>query len=39
LSARLELKSKNKEDQIYYEIKNSINFGLLNITFIGNAEL
>ena len=39
LSARLELKSKNKEDQINYEIKNSINFGLLNITFIGNAEL
>ena len=28
LSARLELKSKNKEGQINYEIKNSINFGL-----------
>ena len=39
LSARLELKSKNKEDQINYEIKNSINFGLLNITFLGSAEL
>ena len=39
MSARLELKSKNKEDQINYEIKNSINFGLLNITFIGSAEL
>ena len=39
LSARLELKSKNKEDQINYEIKNSINFGLLKITFIGSAEL
>jgi len=26
------LKIKNKEDQINYEIKNSINFGLLNIT-------
>ena len=39
LSARLELKSKNKEDQINYEINNSINFGLLNITFIGSAEL
>ena len=39
LSARLELKSKNKEDQINYEIKNSINFGLLNITFTGCAEL
>jgi len=39
LSARLELKRKNKEDQINYEIKNSINFGLLNITFIGSAEL
>ena len=39
LSARLELKSKNKEDQINFEIKNSINFGLLNIIFIGSAEL
>ena len=39
LSARLELKSKNKDDQIKYETKNSINFGLLNITFIGSAEL
>ena len=39
MSARLELKSKNKEDQINYEIKNSINFGLLNITFTGRAEL
>jgi len=39
LSAKLELTSKNKEDQINYEIKNSINLGLLEITFIGNAEL
>ena len=39
MSARLELKSKDKEDQINYEIKNSINFGLLNITFTGSAEL
>ena len=39
LSATLELKSKNKEDQINFEIKNSINFGLLNITFTGSAEL
>ena len=39
LSARLELKIKNKEDQINYEIKNSINFGLIKITFIGSAEL
>ena len=39
LSARLELKSKNKEDQLNFEINNSINFGLLNITFIGRAEL
>ena len=39
LSASLELKSKNKEDQLNFEIKNSINFGLLNITFKGNAEL
>ena len=34
LSARLELKSKNKDDQINYEIKNSINFGLLNICLL-----
>ncbi len=39
LSARLELKSKNKEDQITYEIRNSINLGLLNIAFTGKAEL
>ena len=39
LSARLELKSKKKDDQINYEIINSINFGLLKITFIGRAEL
>ena len=39
LSASLELKSKNKEDQLNYEIKNSINFGLLKIIFVGNAEL
>ena len=39
LSARLELKSKNKEDKLNFEIKNSINFGLLNIIFIGSAEL
>jgi len=39
LSARLELTSKNKDDQINYEIKNAINLGLLNVTFIGSAEL
>ncbi len=39
MSARLELKSKNKEDQINYEIKNSINFGLIKINFVGSAEL
>ena len=39
LSARLELTSKNKEDQLNFEIKNSITFGLLNITFLGSAEL
>ena len=39
LSARLELKNKNTKGQLNYEIKNSINFGLLNITFIGKAEL
>tara|TARA_Y100000766_G_C18401833_1_gene363145 strand:- start:12 stop:497 length:486 start_codon:yes stop_codon:yes gene_type:complete len=39
LSARLELNSKNKEDQLIFEIKNSINFGLLRIIFTGSAEL
>ena len=39
LSAKLELKKKNPEDQINFEIKNSINFGLLNILFIGSAKL
>ena len=39
LSAKLELKKKNKEDQLNFEIKNSINFGLLNIIFRGSAEL
>ena len=39
LSARLELKRKNIEDQSNFEIRNSIDFGLLNITFIGSAEL
>ena len=39
LSAKLELKKKNKEDKLNFEIKNSINFGLLNIIFRGSAEL
>ena len=39
LSARLELKSKNKEDQQNFEIKNSIRFGFLKIIFTGSAEL
>ena len=39
LSAKLELKKKNKEDKLNFEIKNSINLGLLNIIFIGSAEL
>ncbi len=39
LSAKLELKKKNKEDQLNFEINNSINFGLLNIIFTGSAEL
>ena len=39
LSASLELKTKNEDDQINYEIKNSINLGLLNISFLGSAEL
>ena len=39
LSARLELKRKNEEDQLNFEIKNSINFGILNIVFTGSAKL
>jgi len=39
LSARLELRRKNKEDQLNFEIKNSINFGLLSIIFTGRAKL
>ena len=39
LSARLELKRKNKEDELNFEIKNSINIGLLKIIFTGSAEL
>ena len=39
LSARLELKRKNKEDQLNFEIRNSINFGLFNVVFRGSAEL
>ena len=38
LSAKLELK-KNLEDPLNFEIKNSINFGLFNIIFLGNASL
>jgi len=44
LSARLELKSKNKEDQINYEIKNSIKFSknkkiLLNLFIYSFSSL
>tara|TARA_B100000886_G_scaffold121762_1_gene82009 strand:- start:37 stop:522 length:486 start_codon:yes stop_codon:yes gene_type:complete len=39
LSARLELRRKNIEDKPSFEIRNSINFGLLNIIFTGSAEL
>ena len=39
LSAKLELKRKNVEDQLNFEIKNSIDLGLLKITFIGSAKL
>ena len=38
-SAKLELKNKNLEDSLNYEITNSIKFGLLNITFKGKATL
>ena len=39
LSAKLELKKKSEENKLNFEIKNSINLGLLNIIFTGNAEL
>ena len=39
LSAKLELKKKNKEDHLNFEIKNSIDFGLINIIFTGSAVL
>ena len=39
LSARLELKRENIEDQVSFKIKNSIKFGLFNIIFSGSAEL
>ena len=39
LSAKLELKRKNKDDQLNFEIQNSIDIGFLNIIFTGNAEL
>ena len=37
-SARLELK-KNSQNNLTFEIKNSISFGLLNIIFTGRASL
>ena len=39
LSAKLELKKKTPEDLLNFEIKNSINFGLVNIIFSGSASL
>ena len=39
LSAKLELNKRNSEGNMNYEIRNSIDFGLLNITFIGRAKL
>ena len=39
LSAKLELKKKNLDDFLNFEIKNSISFGLVNIIFSGSASL
>ena len=39
LSAKLELSRRNSVEQFNFEIKNSINFGLFNIIFIGKAKL
>ena len=39
LSAKLELKKKYQDDSWLFEIQNSINFGILNIVFFGNATL
>ena len=39
LSAKLELQKKDSEESLNFKIKNSINFGLLNIKFLGEASL
>tara|TARA_B100000945_G_scaffold219778_1_gene177459 strand:+ start:1064 stop:1561 length:498 start_codon:yes stop_codon:yes gene_type:complete len=39
LSAKLELRKKNPDNNLNFEIKNSIDFGLLNITFLGIASI
>ena len=39
LSAELELRQKIPEEQMNFEITNSITFGILNLIFIGNAKL
>jgi len=39
LSARLELNKKDSQNNLNFEIKNSISFGLLNIIFTGSASL
>ena len=39
LSARLELNKKDSENNLNFEIKNSISCGLLNIIFTGSASL
>ena len=39
LSAKLELRQKIPAEQINFEIRNSITFGILNLIFIGNAKL
>ncbi len=38
-SARLELKKKDPENNLNFEIRNSINFGILDIIFTGSASL
>jgi len=39
LSARLELNKKDPQNNLNFEIKNSISCGLLNIIFTGSASL
>ena len=39
LTAKLELKKNNSQNNVDFKIKNSISFGILSITFYGQASL